>query len=104
VILFESYGPDRQTDTVDKVLYWPLKRSVNRPKADQNHYSIELRFYVPLDTKLSGQVIQFGDVPHWHGKIKPNTTKAHVHQSKEMYNNTKKLKPGLGLVGCVVQW
>jgi len=22
-------------------------------------------------------------------KTKPNTTKAHIHQSKEMYNNTK---------------
>jgi len=28
-------------------------------------------------------------------KTKLNTTKAHAHQSKEMYNNTKKLKPGL---------
>jgi len=27
-------------------------------------------------------------------KIKPNTTKAHVHLSKEMYYNIKKLKPG----------
>jgi len=27
-------------------------------------------------------------------KTKPNTTTAHIHQSKEMYNNTKKLKPG----------
>ena len=24
-----------------------------------------------------------------YGKTKPNTTKAHIHQSKEMYNNTK---------------
>jgi len=34
----------------------------------------------------------------WYGKTKPNTTKAHIHQSKEMYYNTKykkKLKPGL---------
>ena len=43
----------------------------------------------------------FGHVPQanlwaWYGKTKPNTTKAHIHQSKEMYNNTnKKLKPGL---------
>jgi len=45
----------------------------------------------------------FGDVPQanllaWYGKAKPNTTKAHIHQSKEMYYNTnkhKKLKPGL---------
>jgi len=28
-------------------------------------------------------------------KTKPNTTKARIHQSKEMYYNTKKLKPGL---------
>jgi len=25
----------------------------------------------------------------WYGKTKPNTTKAHIYQSKEMYNNTK---------------
>jgi len=27
----------------------------------------------------------------WHGKTKPNTTKPHIHQSKEMYYkiNTK---------------
>jgi len=25
----------------------------------------------------------------WYGKTKPNTTKAHSHQSKEMYHNTK---------------
>jgi len=25
----------------------------------------------------------------WYGKTKPNTTKAHIHQSKEMYYNTK---------------
>ena len=24
----------------------------------------------------------------WYGKTKPNTTKAHIHQSKEMYYNT----------------
>jgi len=36
----------------------------------------------------------FGDVPQanllaWYRKTKPNTTKAHIHQSKEMYYNTK---------------
>jgi len=31
----------------------------------------------------------------WYGKTKPNSTKAHIHQSKEMYYNTKKLKPRL---------
>jgi len=35
----------------------------------------------------------FGDVPQaslfaWYGKTKPNTTKTHIHQSKEMYYNT----------------
>jgi len=27
----------------------------------------------------------------WYGKTKPNTTKVHIHQSKEMYYNTKSL-------------
>jgi len=36
----------------------------------------------------------FGDVLQanlfaWYGKTKPNTTKARIHQSKEMYYNTK---------------
>jgi len=33
----------------------------------------------------------------WLGmkKTKPNTTKASIHQSKELYYNTKKLMPGL---------
>jgi len=36
----------------------------------------------------------FGDVPQanllaWYGKTKPNTTKARIHQSKQMYYNTK---------------
>jgi len=33
----------------------------------------------------------------WRGmeKTKPNTTKACIHQSKEMYYNTKKLQPGV---------
>ena len=45
----------------------------------------------------------FGDVPQanllaWYGKTKRNTTKARIHQSKEMYYNaekTQKLKSGL---------
>jgi len=46
-------------------------------------------------------MVHFRDVPQanllaWYGKTEPNTTNAHVHQSKQMYNkiNTK-LKPGL---------
>ena len=50
------------------------------------------------------QVGHFRDVAQanllpWYGKTKPNTTKARIHQSKEMYYNTKintkKLKLGL---------
>jgi len=45
----------------------------------------------------------FGDVPQanllaWYGTTKPSTTKAHIHQSKQMYYNTKwtqKLQLGL---------
>ena len=45
----------------------------------------------------------FGDVPQanllaWYGKTKPNTTKACIHQSKNVLqqkNKHKKLKPGL---------
>jgi len=50
----------------------------------------ELWFYVQLDTK---QVISetFPKPISWLGmeKTKPNTTKAHIHQSKETQNNTK---------------
>jgi len=31
----------------------------------------------------------------WYGKTKPNITKERTDQSKEIYYNTKKLKPGL---------
>jgi len=46
----------------------------------------------------------FGDISQanllaWYGKTKPNTTKVHIYQSKQMYYNTKintqELKPGL---------
>ena len=48
------------------------------------------------------KISHFGDVPQanllaWYGRTNPDTTKAHIHQSKEMYCNTKytqKLKPG----------
>jgi len=40
------------------------------------------------------KICHFGDVPQAnllasYGKTKPNTTKAHIHQSKELYNNKK---------------
>jgi len=33
--------------------------------------------------------LDFGYLLAWHGKTKPNTTKAHINQSKQMYYNTK---------------
>jgi len=59
-----------------------------------------LRFYIPLSQHKIGH---FRDVPQanlltWYGKTKPNTTKAHIHQSKEMYDTKltqEKLKTGL---------
>jgi len=50
----------------------------------------EQRFLRPTRHKIG----HFGDVPPanlfaCYGKTKPNTTKAHIHQSKEMYYNTK---------------
>jgi len=54
---------------------------------------IELWFYVALDRKKG----HFGDVPQpnrlaGYEKTKPNKTKACIHQSKEMYYNTKNTK------------
>ena len=59
---------------------------------------IESWFYVLLDTKLVisetfPKPISFV----WYGKTEPNTTKAHIHQTKctTTQNKHKKLKPGL---------
>jgi len=53
----------------------------------------EFRFYAPLDTK---RVISetFSKQIFWLGmeKTKPNTTKACIHQSKEMYYNKTNTK------------
>jgi len=47
---------------------------------------IELWFYVPLDTKqvISETFLQ-ANLLAWYGKTKPNTTKAHIHQSKDYH-------------------
>jgi len=60
----------------------------------------EFRFYVPLSTRyVISETLNFlANLLAWYGKTKPNTTKAHIHQSKEMYNmqnKHKKLKSGL---------
>jgi len=51
---------------------------------------VELKLLRPTQHKTGN----FGYVPQanllaWYGKIKPNTTKARIRQSKEMYYNTK---------------
>jgi len=50
---------------------------------------IELWFYFPLDTKYI--ILETFPTPtSWLGMEKqPNVTKAHIHQSKDMYYNTK---------------
>jgi len=49
-----------------------------------------LRFYVPLNTKWGiSEMFPQASLLAWYGKTKHNTTKAHIHQSKEMYNYTK---------------
>jgi len=50
-------------------------------------------FCCPTQHKIG----HFGYVPQanllvWRGKTKPNTTKVHIHQSKEMYYKIKKIK------------
>jgi len=47
----------------------------------------ELRFYIPLDTEqvISVQRDSQSNLLAWYGKTKPNTTKAHIDQSKEIY-------------------
>jgi len=44
----------------------------------------------PTELKIG----HFGDINQasvlaWYGKAEPKTTKAHIHQSKELYYNTK---------------
>jgi len=53
-----------------------------------------IRLLVKVLCHTPHKIGHFGDVPQanhldWYGKTKPNTTKAHIHQSKEMYYNTK---------------
>jgi len=41
----------------------------------------------------------------WYGKTKPNSTKACIHQSKEMYDNTKQTqKTNASLVAFYDIW
>jgi len=60
--------------------------------ADDNHS--KLIDWIQALHHTRHKIGHFGDVPQasvlaWYGKSKPNTTKAHVHHSKEMDFNTK---------------
>ena len=62
-------------------------RKLNRDIAiDRNRWKkVIKKADIPLNT-----IGRFGDVPQanllaWYGKTKPNTTKARIHQSKQMY-------------------
>ena len=65
---------------------------------DQHHPALLRRFcwltWVKVLRPTRHKIGHFRDVFQanllaWYGKTKPNTTKAHIHQSKRMYNNTK---------------
>jgi len=78
---------------------WPWPREgQDEPSSPASRLSVKI--LCPTGHKIR----HFGDAPEAnllarYGKTKPNTTKAHIHLSKEIYNqlkiNTKKLKPGL---------
>jgi len=68
-------------------------RSSNRAERGRHKASLNTPLYTTLIFNINRVVVlrpachkigHFEDVPH--GKIKPNTTKAHIHQAKEMYN------------------
>jgi len=56
--------------------------------------STTLSYWVKVLHPTRHKIGHFADVPQanllaWYGKTKPNTTKTCIHQSKEMYYNTK---------------
>jgi len=76
------------------VFYYKFKGSRNAFCAHlriARRIETELWFYVPLDTKqVISETFAQVNLLAWYGKeTKPNTTKARIHQSKEMYYNTK---------------
>jgi len=68
---------------------------VLKPSAKTQQFNDQQYLLVKVLHPNRHKIGHFGDVPQakllaWYGKkTKPNTTKAHIHQSKEMYNNTE---------------
>jgi len=80
------------------------RRLKNDPETWSQSPSIQHWLLIKVLHPTRHKTGHFGDVPQanllvWYGKTKLNTTKGHIHQSKEMYIqhriNTKKLKPCL---------
>jgi len=76
-------------------LVWGLVATRSSVCIHQTDWVVVLR-PTPCKIGLFRDVCQ-ANLLAWYLKTKPNTTKSHIHQSKEMYNTkyTQKLKPGL---------
>jgi len=79
LLAYKKTKPNTQKQTTQKLNILQLK---------QKHTN-GLMFQVPNDTKLVvSETFPQANLLAWYGKTKPNTTKAHIHQSKETYYNT----------------
>jgi len=72
-----------------------LGKSAARTKRSKVRQCHAMLVMVKVLRPTQHKIGHFGDVPQaslfaWYGKkTKPNTTKAHIHQSKQMYYNTE---------------
>ena len=69
-------------------------RLITAIKSNHPHKPSPTGYWLTFLHPTQHKTDHFGDVPDakllaWYGKTEPNTTKAHIHQSKEMYYNTK---------------
>jgi len=67
-----------------------LSQNQQCQSTEGNSNWLQVNVLCPTQQKIG----HFGNVPQanllaWYGKTKPNTTKAHIHGSKEMYYDTK---------------
>jgi len=72
---------------------WEREKAPAYTHTEVQHQSTLIDWVVAL-RPARHKIGHFGDVPQAnllaaYGKTKPNTTKAHIHQSKEMYYSTK---------------
>jgi len=88
---------------IRKITHWPHPFYIHHLTADKTDNASFMPVqqlnpllidWVEASRHTQHKIGHFGDVPQanllaWHGKTKPNTTKAHNPQSKQMYYNTK---------------